>query len=242
MKTCTKTTCGGCLPLAVTFALSMFWFSSPARVDAETKVPVHPGMAIHQGQTACTLGFVETRLRMAITVGRCSGLAVIRDRQQNVIGTVVRTSHDVASAQFATSAPPALGYQVIALDAHVSATQTLPNGRQLRIAPGVEVQPGLAVCLPQPPAGESCGSVAAVSNGRFVIPRTKVDDGDIGGPVYTVAADNSALLVGLLERDAGGAVEASSWRALMKQLAADAWTLSAQQTAVRLVSIARPRA
>ncbi|OBI84012.1 hypothetical protein A9X01_20055 [Mycobacterium asiaticum] len=220
----------------------MFWLSSPARVDAETKVPVHPGMAIHQAQTACTLGFVETRLRMAITVGRCSGLAVIRDGQQNVVGTVVRTSHDVASAQFATSPPPAVGYQVIALGAHVSATDTLPNGRQLRIAPGVAVQPGLAVCHLQAPAGESCGSVAAVSNGRFVIPGTTVGDRELGGPVYTVAADNSAVLVGLLERDAVGAVEASSWRAVMQQLAADARALSPPQPAVRLVSIAGPRA
>ncbi|OBK14754.1 hypothetical protein A5635_09690 [Mycobacterium asiaticum] len=219
----------------------MFWLSSPARVDAETKVPVHPGMAIHQGQTACTLGFVETRLRMAITVGRCSGLAVIRDGQQNVVGTVVRTSHDVASAQFATS-PPTVGYQVIALGAHVSATDTLPNGRQLRTAPGVEVRAGLAVCQVQPPAAESCGLVAAVSNGRFVIPRTRGDVGELGGPVYTVASDNSALLVGLVERDALDAVEASSWRAVMQQLGADARALSPQQPAVRLVSIARPRA
>ncbi|WP_155767918.1 hypothetical protein [Mycobacterium asiaticum] len=46
-------------------------------------------------------------------------------------------SHDVASAQFTTSPPPTVGYQVIALGAHVSATDTLPNGRQLRTAPGV---------------------------------------------------------------------------------------------------------
>ncbi|WP_155767919.1 hypothetical protein [Mycobacterium asiaticum] len=48
--------------------------------------------------------------------------------------------------------------------------------------------------------------------------------------------------MGLVERDALDAVEASSWRAVMQQLGADARALSPQQPAVRLVSIARPRA
>jgi hypothetical protein len=181
------------------------------------------------------VSFVETRLRPAITTNRCNGASVVSDRRHYVVGTVVRTSHDVADDSAADFSMQAVEYEVIALADGVSPSDLLPTGRRLVARPGLDVRPRQAVCYVPNGAGEVCGSIGSIGNGRFVVDKAGIDKRDIGAPLYFMTGGDQAVILGLVESIRGGALEAESWHAVMKQVVTDARVSGVRQP-VHLIS------
>src|SRR5262249_15270360 len=150
-------------------------FGASAQANANPNPTVFPGMQIYQGDTACMVGFVEPRLRVALTTGQCDRGSLVTDRDKNLVGTVTVARHQGAGdAQ-------AVEYEVIGLAPNVGATDLLPTGRRLHSTPAVRAQQGLTVCQLRTSAGQRCGSIWAVSSGRFAIDSNDsgaVDDRD----------------------------------------------------------------
>jgi hypothetical protein len=230
-----KTVSRGCLAVVAAVAVSMLLLNVPARVDAETKITIYPGMEILQGPTVCKVSFVETRLRLAITTNRCNGVSEVSDRRHNVVGTVIRASHDVADFSAAGSSMLAVEYEVIALADGVSPSDLLPTGRRLVSRPVLDVRPGQAVCYIPDGAGEVCGSIGSIGNGRFVVDKAGVDKRDIGAPLYSLTGGDQAVILGLVESIRGGALAAESWHAVMQQVVTDARVSGVRQP-VHLIS------
>ena len=71
-------------------------------------------------------------------------------------------------------------------------------------------------------SGESCGTVERINNGWFTMSNGVVSQkGDSGGPVYTMAGNGTAVLVGLFNSTWGQLPAAVSWQATGQQLRED---------------------
>lgn len=232
---------GRCCRLAVALALTLIFFGVPARANADPDITVFPGMQIHQGNAACMVGFVETRLRVALTTGQCDAGPLVTDRDRHPVGAVL-LARKTADYDAADGAMLPVEYEVIVLASDVTATDLLPTGRHLHEVPALSAEQGLPVCQFRVSAGQKCGSVGSISNGRFAIADPNngkaVDNRDFGGPVYALTDDNSAAMVGLFEGIWKSAPELESWQAVMRQLYIDCRSRGAQQapTQVRTVS------
>jgi hypothetical protein len=182
------------------------------------------------------VGFVETRLRVALTTGQCAGGPLVTDRDRHLVGAVLLARKTGADVVAADAAMLPVEYEVIVLAPDVGATDVLPTGRHLRDAPALAAQRGLPVCQFRMSAGQTCGVVGPVSNGRFAIAGaevgTAVDNGDFGGPVYALTEGNGAAMVGLFEGSRGSAPELESWRAVMAQLYIDCRSRGGQRAPV----------
>lgn len=207
------------LASALALVVVVAGFCAPAPAGADTGARAFPGMEIHQGDTVCTLGFVEPRLRIGITSGRCDGGSIVTDNHQNVLGTVVVARYNAADSAAADSS--GVEYEVIGLGANVTTTDVLPNGRQLESAPGSRAQPAEQLCHLGISTGQTCGRVDSVGRGWFVVSDVAADKRDFGGPVYALADDNRAVMVGLFEGTVASAAKAESWQAVMRQLYID---------------------
>nr|WP_155769451.1 hypothetical protein [Mycobacterium asiaticum] len=157
------------------------------------------------------------------------------DKNRVPIGTVLRTSHDIADHEAADSSKLAAEYEIIGLAPEANATDLLPNGRQLVVDPALRMQTGLPVCRMRNTVEQVCGSIDAANHRRFTVNRWQGEPRDLGGPVYAVPDDKRAVLIGLVESARGSVLEAQSWPALMQQVHADTRS-SGTQRAVRLVS------
>ncbi|ORB86193.1 hypothetical protein B1987_23205 [Mycobacterium kansasii] len=213
---------------AVAIALALA-FSAAAPAQASPGVTVFPGMEIHQGATVCMVGFVEPRLRIALSAGRCDDAPTVTDSHANVVGSVVLARRASVSEPVAADSASAVEYEVIALAPEVTTTQLLPGGRRLESIPGFTVQPALPVCHNTISAGQMCGRIGSVGNDGFAITGMIADPRDVGGPVYTLTDDNRAVIVGLLDGVRGTALWAQSWQAVMRQLYIDAQSAGATQ-------------
>jgi uncharacterized membrane protein len=207
---------GACC-VAIAVAASFGGVAPPAHGDPG--ITAYPGMEIRQGATVCTLGMVETTLRIAVATGQCDGGSIATDSHGNVLGSVMSARHDTASPAVDGSVPD-VQYEVIRLDDGVMASDVLPTGRQLQSAPGVLAQAGASVCHFGISTGQSCGRVTSVNNNRFTLVGVAADPRDIGGPVYTVN-DNRAVIVGVFEGVTDSVPTAESWQAVMQQLFLD---------------------
>jgi hypothetical protein len=203
---------------ASVFAAAFLGVAAPAHADPVANA--FPGMEIRQGSTICTLGMVEMTLRIALATGQCDGGSVVTDNHGNVLGGVVTARHDAATPAGEGSSSD-VEYEVIKLADDVKAADVLPTGRQLQSKPGARGQQGDWVCHFGISTGETCGRVGAVNNNRFAITGVASDGRDTGGPVYTLADDNHAVIVGLYEGTAGSGPTAESWQAVMQQLFID---------------------
>lgn len=210
-----------CLCFAATFALALGSICTPAHSAADPAVTVFPGMEMYEDSTACTVGFVETRLRIAVTTGECRGGSTLTDSHQQVLGTVVQAHPNSAEGAAADGSIQSLEYEVIALAPDVTATDVLPTGRQLQSTPALRAELALPVCRFETSNGQTCGRVSAVGNDRFVIADMAVGKSESGGPVYALTDDNRAVIVGLFEGTGGSLPEAESWQAVMQQLYID---------------------
>lgn len=218
------------LALAVAVTLGV---ATPQQAGADPGVTAFPGLELHQGSTVCTLGFVELSLRIALTTGQCDGSSIVTDSHGRTLGTVVTARRAAGAPAEEGSAPgPNVEYEVVGLAEDVTATNTLPTGRQLLSKPGVLAQPADSTCHFGTATGETCGRVSSVKDDRMVITGMAADQRDIGGPVYELADDNHAVIVGLLEDVSNSTVIAESWPAAMQQLFMD--TRSPGQTHIRV--------
>ncbi|OBG27595.1 hypothetical protein [Mycobacterium sp. 852002-51057_SCH5723018] len=223
-----EATCGRYFRSAIAVAFTIMCAGACAPAGASPGATVYPGMQIYQGGTACMVGFVEPRLRVALSTGQCDEGSLVTDRDKNLLGTVVvarrQTSGDV-SAEVAA----AVEYEVIAVAPDVAATDLLPTGRHLHSTPALSAQQGLPVCQFRVAGGQKCGTVGPVSNGRFVIADMAVDSRDFGGPVYALTDDNGAMIVGLYEGMWRSAPAIESWQAVMAQVYIDTRARGGQQ-------------
>ncbi len=211
-----KTAYGRRCRLATTLAVSVtaLGASGWANADPGPGASAFPGMEIHQGNAVCRVALVEPERRVALTTGQCDGGdSVVTDRDGDVIGSVLMARRQTATGTTADGAIQPVEYEVIALAPDVIATDLLPTGRHLRSAPVSRAEPGLPVCRLRGAAGESCGLVGSVSNGRFVVADMAPDGGDgydLGGPVYSRTDGDAAAIVGLFEGRWASAPEAES--------------------------------
>jgi hypothetical protein len=209
------------LCFVATFAFAVGGMCTPVRAVADPVVTVFPGMEMRQGDTTCTVGYVEARLRIALTGGQCRGGSTVTDSNRHVLGTVVQAHRNAPEGVEADGSAQDAEYEVVALEPSVAATEVLPTGRQLQSSPALRAVLALPVCRLATTSGEICGHVSAVGNGRFVIADMPADKGEFGGPVYALTDDNHAVIVGLFAGTGGSMPEAESWEAVMRQVYLD---------------------
>lgn len=216
---------------AIAIAFMVVVAGAPGRASADPSLTVFPGMEIRQGAAVCMVGFVEPRLRVALTSGQCgNGEPTVTDHDGNPVGSVVLARRQVADdAAAGDGGMLPVEYEVIALGRAVTATDALLTGRQLKASPGLRVQPGLPVCQFRRAVGQRCAAVSSVSNGRFIIPDMALDSRDIGGPVYALTDDNAAVIVGLFEGLWRSVPEMESWQAVMAQVYIDGHSVDQQR-------------
>ena len=194
---------------------------SPATAQA-APVPVYPGMEVHQDKNLCTLGYVDPTLRVAFTAGHCRGSGTVTDKDGNFIGGMAVYRDNTPDGSTVKTTDPISDFEGIGLSTDALPNDVLPGGRVLVSDPGVVVKPGDPVCHFGVTTGESCGTVEAVNNGWFTMANGIVSQkGDSGGPVYVLADDGRALLVGLFNSTWGDFPAAVSWQAIRQQASDD---------------------
>ncbi len=225
--------------LAIASAFTTMLLVAPGQAIADPGRTAFPGMEIRQGNTVCMVGLVEPRLRVAVTSGQCDGgQSVVTDRDRKPVGNVVLGRRQVDADSTADTSMLPVEYEVIAIAPDVTASDVLPTGRHLGSAPATRAQPGMPVCQLRSAAGQRCGSINSVGNGRFSITDMTADSRDFGGPVYTLTDDNNAVIVGLVEGTWRSSPQIESWQAVMAQVYIDSHTINAQQSApvLRMIS------
>ena len=189
---------------------------------ADGNVAVFPGMEIRQGTTVCTLGFVDPVAHIGYSAGHCRGTAAVTDRDGRFIGTVATARDNTPDGTVVRTDEVISDYETIDLAADVSVSTALPGGRQLVVDPAAPLAPGQPICHFGVVSGESCGTVERVNNGWFTMNNGVVSQkGDSGGPVYTLASNGNAVMIGLFNSTWGQLPAAVSWQATGQQLRED---------------------
>lgn len=210
------------LALSMLAAMGGVMASASGTAAADPGVLVFPGMEIHQANERCTLGFVDTRARIAYTAGHCRGNGQVTDKDGRYIGTMATFRDNTPDGATIATDHQISDWETIALAGDVAVNDTLPGGRVLVTDPVVAAQPGQPVCHFGVVTGETCGSVAAVNNGWFTMSDGVISQkGDSGGPVYTIAPDGRAVLVGVFNSTWGRFPVAVSWGAADQQINED---------------------
>ncbi len=199
---------------------------------ADLTVEVFPGMEIRQGTTVCTLGFVDAAARIGYSAGHCRGTGAVTDRDGRFIGMVATARDNTPDGTVVRTDEVISDYETIALGKDVTISTALPDGRQLVVDPGAPLAVGQPICHFGVVTGESCGTVERVNNGWFTMSNGVVSQkGDSGGPVYTLANDGTALMIGLFNSTWGQLPAAVSWQATGQQLREDGGVTGAVVTA-----------
>jgi hypothetical protein len=154
-------------------------------------------------------------------MGQCDGGPTVTDSHGHVVGVVVQAHRNAAEDAAADGSTAGVEYEVIKLAPNADPTDLLPTGRQLQSMPGLVAQPAVPVCHFGISTAQTCGRVSSVSDDRFVIQDVRADKRDHGGPVYTLADNNRATIVGLFDAVSRSAPAAESWQAVMEQLYTD---------------------
>jgi len=213
---------------------------SPAAA-ADNGVTVFPGMEIRQESTACTLGYVDSVARIAFSAGHCRANGPVTDRNGRLIGVVTTSRDNTPDGSVVRVDHVISDYETISLAADVSISNILPDGRALvadAIAPLAVGQP---VCHFGIVTGESCGTIERVNNGWFTMSNGIVSQrGDSGGPVYVMADNGKAVIVGLFNSTWGRFPAAVSWQATGQQLREDTAPVTAPVDSVVNASVVRP--
>ncbi len=189
---------------------------------AASGTQVFPGMEIRQGSTVCTLGFIDPVARIAFSAGHCRGNGTVTDRAGRFIGVVATSRDNTPDGTVVRTDQVIADYQTIRLAGDVAISTVLPGGRQLVVDPGAQITPGQPICHFGVVTGESCGTVERVNNGWFTMHNGVVSrKGDSGGPVYTLAGDGTAVILGLFNSTWGDLPAAVSWQATSRQVQED---------------------
>jgi hypothetical protein len=207
--------------LAAAAATALAAAITPA-ASAENAVTVFPGMEIRQESTACTLGYVDPVARIAFSAGHCRGNGPVTDRNGRLIGVVTTSRDNTPDGSVVRVDQVISDYETISLAADVSISNILPGGRALTADAAAPLAIGQQVCHFGIVTGESCGTVERVNNGWFTMTNGVVSQkGDSGGPVYTLADNGKAVMIGLFNSTWGHLPAAVSWQAIGQQLRED---------------------
>ncbi len=212
--------------LAAAVAASVFALTIPsAQAHADPGVLVYPGMEIHQGSAVCTLGFVDPVARTAFTAGHCRGDGPVVDRDSKPIGTLTMFRDNTPDGATVATDHMISDWEAISIAPDVAVNDILPGGRILYSDPGIVPTPGLGVCHFGVVTGESCGNIEAVNNGWFTMANGIISQkGDSGGPVYVVAPDGRAAIVGMFNSTWGNYPAAVSWQTASQQAREDVFS------------------
>jgi hypothetical protein len=214
--------CQAARAFAATLTAVVLAAGPPPLVARADPVLVFPGMEIHQGNHACTLGYVDPGSRVAFTAGHCRGDGPVTDKDNHVIGNVAASRANTPNGANVTTDQQITDYESIALADDVMANNILPGGRPLGSDPGLVVKPGEAVCHFGVITGETCGTVENVNNGWFTMGHGVASQkGDSGGPVYVINGGGPALIVGIFNSVWGASPAAVSWQATTQQARED---------------------
>ncbi|OPX05083.1 hypothetical protein [Mycobacterium sp. AT1] len=209
-----------CVRAAVVAAAVATSLLSPAGpAGAAPGVLVYPGMEIRQDTNRCTLGFVDVATRTAYTAGHCRGTGAVTDKDGNVFGRQTTFRDDTPNGAVVATDHMISDWEAIALAPDVQVNDILPGGRTLAFDPAVVPRKGQPVCHFGVVTGESCGTVEAVNNGWFTMANGVVSQrGDSGGPVYVLADDGRAVIVGMFNSTWGQYPAAVSWDVTDRQI------------------------
>lgn len=207
-----------CVLAAAVPIAAVAFATAPAQASPGTAV--YPGMEIRQGGTLCTLGYVDAVSRTAFTAGHCRGSGPVTDRDGNFVGTLTMFNDNTPDGSTITTDHQIIDWESIALAEDAQIVNVLPGGRPLVADSALAVQhPGQAVCHFGVVTGESCGTIDAVHNGWFTMANGVVSQkGDSGGPVYVLAPDGRAVIVGLFNSTWGQFPAAVSWQSTGQQI------------------------
>lgn len=212
---------------ATVLSLALAAVVSPPAATADPGVVVYPGMEIRQDIHVCTLGYVDPILRVAFTAGHCRGSGPVTDREGRSIGNQAVFRDNIVDGTTVYTDQVISDYEAIMLADDVEVNDVLPGGRSLVVDPAVVAQPGAQVCHFGVITGESCGTVERVNNGWFTMANGVVSGkGDSGGPVYVLADDGKAVIIGLFNSTWGQFPAAVSWQATSEQARADVGVLN----------------
>lgn len=218
----------GALAATATVAAAL---SLASTADADPSVVVYPGMEIRQDTNVCTLGFVDPAQRIAFSAGHCRGNGPVTDKAGRYIGTVSTSRDNTPNGTVVRTDQVISDYETITLATDVQINPVLPGGRPLVADPAAPLAAGQPVCHFGVVTGESCGSVERVNNGWFTMNNGVVSQkGDSGGPVYTLADDGRAIIVGLFNSTWGDLPAAVSWQATGQQVREDAGVIDVAAT------------
>ncbi|HNA50794.1 MAG TPA: hypothetical protein PKM33_02565 [Mycobacterium sp.] len=218
----------GALAATATVAAAL---SLASTADADPSVVVYPGMEIRQDTNVCTLGFVDPAQRIAFSAGHCRGNGPVTDKAGRYIGTVSTSRDNTPNGTVVRTDQVISDYETITLATDVQINPVLPGGRLLVADPAAPLAAGQPVCHFGVVTGESCGSVERVNNGWFTMNNGVVSQkGDSGGPVYTLADDGRAIIIGLFNSTWGDLPAAVSWQATGQQVREDAGVIDVAAT------------
>ncbi|MGL5441494.1 Rv1815 family serine proteinase [Mycobacteroides stephanolepidis] len=198
-------------------ALPALSFADPAS-ETQPKIVAFPGMSIVQGDSRCTLGYVDPISRIGLTAGHCNATGAVTDLGGNRVGEVLLMSRNLPTGGAIGPGDVVSDYEGITFAPGVELSSKLPNGVALRMTQNAGPEPGLPVCLMGSVSGETCGKVDAINNGWFTMTDVGGQHGDSGGPVYTITQPGQALLVGIYSLRWGGKPAAMSWSAISAQM------------------------
>lgn len=218
----------GALAATATVAAAL---SLASTADADPSVVVYPGMEIRQDTNVCTLGFVDPTQRIAFSAGHCRGNGPVTDKAGRYIGTVSTSRDNTPNGTVVRTDQVISDYETITLATDVQINPVLPGGRLLVADPAAPLAAGQPVCHFGVVTGESCGSVERVNNGWFTMNNGVVSQkGDSGGPVYTLADDGRAIIIGLFNSTWGDLPAAVSWQATGQQVREDTGVIDVAAT------------
>ena len=206
---------------AILIGVALPGLVTPA-AQADPGVVVSPGMEIHQDSNVCTLGFVDPVQRIAFSAGHCRGNGPVTDKDGRFIGTVSTFRDNTPDGTVVRTDQVIADYETIGLASDVTVNNILPGGRQLVAEPAANLAQDQPLCHFGIVTGESCGAVERVNNGWFTMNNGVVSKkGDSGGPVYALADNNKAIILGLFNSTWGDLPAAVSWQATDQQVRED---------------------
>jgi hypothetical protein len=202
---------------AATFLAAGLLIAPPATAGPPT---AFPGMMIRQGNTTCTLGYIDPVQRVAFSAGHCDAHPTVTDAAGRPIGTTSVSRDNTPDGAIVTTEQTIIDYEAIALAPDVEVNTALPGGRSLVVQPTAGLAPGRQICHYGAVTNETCGTVDRVFNGWFTMANGVLSQkGDSGGPVYTLEGDR-AVLVGLYNSTWGDFPAAVSWHAAASAIGA----------------------